>query len=772
MKTIKLIISIFLIILFAFPVPVFASPAQSESSELPNEIQITDNRAIFSFADIGNSAKELQSPLGETAILFSIPPNWQITSGSTVEIRFDVVISGIGTEIQNEATSYVTGGNLIVKFNDILIGIVTVNQSGSYIQQFAIPEEAVVSKRQDGRHALSITLDAQLSCNYDQNTNVTIKVDSFFDIFYQQTNPTLDLSKLPTPFYQANSIVTDNTLFVIRDDPQPAELQAAMNVISGFGAMINRAYNFQLVNYSALDDVAKAENNLVFIGFPSSFDALSEINLTIPVKSGSFEGIASQSIDDGILQMAASPWNASKVVLLVSGNSEEALSKAAYAVSTGNILIYQDPTLAYVSNVQFLPTEIPVVEQFRLEDLGYSTDTITGVGRSSEEYIFFASKSQLASVESYIELIYNHAGLREYTGSSFSLYLNGTVFFTKVLSEETEQVTNLQIRIPPGFLRYGENILELEVDMLEQPGCEEDSSILNPWFSVSNQSLFFMPTAGENLLSQILLRDFKFFPEIFSVSSDLSELTFVLPPNNFEAWRLAANLSYLIGNTAQPSISNIKVVYGDSVSDDIRINQSLIIIGKASDIPFISEINEELPAPFDLTTNTASEKQLLISYRIPQGQNVGYLELIPSPFNNEKSILFVSGNTDAGVTLAGNTLLENGLQDQLAGIFAVTNGTQIATGSGNSSFSIVGEGVPDSEQEIANQIDEESAPLEIAPPFWLIPFVIFSVLTILVIVFIVLRGFILKNQLLKVQETIIEKVNTDMPEEETKEDKK
>lgn len=772
MKTIKLIVSIFLIILFAFPSPVFASISQNEAPELLNDIQITDNRAIFSFADLGNSAKELQGPLGETAILFSIPPNWQITSGSTVEIRFDVVISGSGTETQNEATNYVAGGNLIVTFNNVLIGIVTVNQSGSYIQQFAIPEEAITSKRQDGRHVLSIALDAQLSCNYDLNTNVTIKVDSFFDIFFQQTSPTLDLSKLPTPFYQANSIVTGSTLFIIRDDPQPVELQAAMNVISGFGAMINRAYTFQLVNYSALDETAKTQNNLVFIGFPSSFDVLSEINLTIPVKNGSFEGIASPSIDDGILQMATSPWNASKVVLLVSGNSEEALSKAAYAVSTGNILIYQDPALAYVSNVQFLPTEIPVVEKFRLEDLGYSTATITGTGKSTEAYIFFASKSQLASVESYIELIYNHSGLREYTGSSFSLYLNGTVFFTKILSEETEQVTNLQIRIPPGFLRYGENILELEVDMLEQPGCNEDSAISNPWFSVSNQSSFFMPTAEENLLSEIILRDFKFFPEIFSISSDLSELTFVLPPNNLEAWRIAANLSYLIGSTAQPSISNIKVVYGDSVVEDVKTNQSLIIIGKASDIPFITEINEELPAPFDLTTNTASEKQLLISYRIPQGQNVGYLELIPSPFNNEKSILFVSGNTDVGVTLAGNTLLETRLQDQLAGIFAVTNGTQISTGSGNTSFSIVGEGVPGSEQEIANQLDEGSAPLEVTPPFWLIPFVIFSVVTILVVILIVLRGFIVKNQLLKVQETIIEKVNTNISEEENKEDTK
>lgn len=754
MKTIKLLLSIFLIILFAFPSPVFASTPQSESFGNPKDIQITDNQAIFSFEDLGNSAKVLQSPLGETIILFSVPPNWQIVSGSTVELRFDVIVSGIRSESSNQTTNFVTGGNLIVKFNDILIGIVNVNQSGSYVQQFSIPEEAVVSKRQDGRHALTITLDAQLSCNYDQNTNVTIKVDSFFNIFYQQSSPILDLSKLPTPFYQANSIVTGSTLFVIQDNPQPSELQAAMNVISGFGAMINRAYDFKLIHYSELDQLAKAQNNLIFIGFPSSFDVLSEINLKIPVKNGSFEGVPSQSIDDGILQMAASPWNASKVILLVSGNSEEALSKAAYAVSTGNILIFQDPALAYVSNVQFLPMEIPVVEQFTLEDLGYSTETISGVGRSTEEYVFFASKSQLAGIESYIELIYNHAGLREYTGSSFSLYLNGTVFFTKVLSEETEQITSLQIRIPPGFLRYGENILELEVDMLEQSGCEEDSAILNPWFSVSNQSLFFIPSAGENLLSQILLRDFKFFPEIFSTSSDLSELTFVLPPNNFEAWRIAANLSYLIGSTAQPGISNIKVAFGDSVSEEIRKNQSLIIIGKASDLPFIAEINEELPAPFDLSTNTASEKQLLISYRIPQGQNVGYLELIPSPFNNEKSILFISGNTDVGVTLASNTLLQTGLQDQLAGIFAVTNGSQIASGSGNTSFSIVGEGVPGSQQEVANQITEESAPLEITPPFWLIPFVILSIITILVVIFIILRDFILKNQVFKIQETI------------------
>lgn len=757
---IKMMLFTLLIGLSTFPTQVVAQQSTySDLSSVLPDIQITENRATFSLADLGISERNLIGPFDETSILFGTPPNWQLAPGSTIQLQFDVLISGTGINL-NEDVSYVAGVNLLIRFNNILLGIVTIDKSGSYVQSFSIPDEAFISTRADGRHALTISFDASLSCSYDLNASVTIKLSSIVDLFYQQTNPTLDLSKLPAPFYLENSLVSDSTLIIIKDNPTSTELQAALNVATGFGAMINDIYNFRLLNYSSLNDTLLAQNNLVFVGLAESFDILSGVNFKPLVNT--------QNVDDGILQLALSPWNSSKSVLFVSGNSLDALSKAAYAFSTGNILIYQEPEVAYVSNVQFLPSEIPVVEQFKLEDLGYASQTLEGAGRLSEDFVFYISKSQVVSTDAYIELIFSHSGLADYTASAFSLYLNGSIFFTKVLAKETEQVTTLQIRIPPGFFRYGENILELQVDMLASPGCDE-ATVLRPWFTVSNQSLFFVPASQLNT-DQVFIQDLKFYPEIFTISSDLSEITFIVPPDNLNSWQVAAQLAFNLGTTAQPGISNMKVAFADAISEEIKENQSMIVIGMPSDLLFISEINDVLPAPFDFDTNTASEKQLMISYRIPQGQSVGYLELLRSPFNEEKTILVVSGNTDEGVNLAGDTLVIRNLQDQLAGIFAVTNGTQIATSSANMSFSIVGQGVPGSEQIGETTISSETAPLDIETPRWLMPVIVSTSTIILIVSVIVFRRFLFKDQLRRKQEKLLEEAFDEDTKDEEKSD--
>jgi hypothetical protein len=744
MKKTKIIVFALLLVLLASPIHAFAQSSERGKMFQPEyEIEITDNRAVFSFSDLGVRERNLFSPLDATSLLFSVPPNWKLAPGGLLELHFDVVVSGADLgRIQEDA---LIGSNLIVRFNQVVLGVISAGATGSYVQQFQIPNDALVPSREDGRHVLSITFDAQLGCTYDLNSVVTIKPSSYFDLLYEEDSPQIDFSRLPAPFYLENSIVPDSVLVVVPDNPDPLELQAAMNVTAGFGAMIDDAYDFNLVNYQALDDVRRSQNHLIFVGLPSHFDVLSDVGFEIPVRDGQFEGVPAASSDDGILQMALSPWNPSKAIMLVSGKSLDALSKAAFAMSTGNVLAYQGSALAYVSNVQFLTSDIPVVEQFTLEDLGYPTEILDGVGTSSVDYRFHISKSQVASKESYIDLVYYHSALLGYGSSSLSVYLNGQVFATDVFTEETEQITTLRVRIPPGVLRYGENLLEIRSSMLVHPSCDE-IGFIDPWLTVSNQTLLFLPASEDNLLSDIVFRDLKFFPDLFTSNSDLGNVAFILPASDPVAWGIAGQISYLFGEATRLRISNLNVYFGDAIPDAVRSNRSMIIIGAPGDIPFIDEINNQLPAPFDFNDNTASEQQLQISYRIPSGQSVGYLELLTSPFNSGESILVISGNTSAGVAIAGNVLLQRDLQDQLAGVFAVSDGSQIATGNATSLFSIVGEGVPSAEQVLRTPIPSQTAPVALASPGWLAPFLIVSLLTVAGVAIFVIRASVRKDK--------------------------
>jgi hypothetical protein len=746
MKKNKLITFVLLIIFLASPVNVFARTFAGETSPRPvTEVQVSDNRVLFLLDDLRRGDRTLIGPFDAATYLFSLPPGWKISPGSIFELQYDLLVTGADANLLG-VENRIVGVNLVVRFNNIVIGNISGAGTGSYVQQFQIPNDALVSSREDGRHILSLAIDSQLGCFYDLNATVTVRATSFFDLTIEESSPYLDFSLLPAPFFLFNSIIPDSVLMVVPDAPDPMELQSAMNIAAGLGAMIGGGYDFQFVNYGDLTDQQLLQNHLIFVGLPDQFDMLSNVEFDIPVRNGQLDGLPPESGDDGVLQMALSPWNPLKALLFVSGNSLDSLSKAAVAFSTGRVLSYQSPTLSFISDVQTLSSDIPVLEQFTLEDLGYTPETVSGIGSSAVAYQFSVSKSQVATKDGYIDLIYYHSGLMDNTnGSSFSVYLNEQIILSQVFAEDSEQVTTLRIRIPPGILRYGANLLEIAPTMLVLPSCDQ-AVFLDPWFTISNQTLFSLPISDAQAPG-ILFPDLKFFPDLFTINSNLGDVAFVVPHSDSAAWSVAAQISYFFGQTTQLDISNLQVHYGDSVPDDTRQGQSLIVIGVASENSFISEINDQLPAPFDFSTNTASERQLQISYRIPPGQNVGYLELLASPFNTENSLLIISGNTREGVGIAGEVLLGEELRDQLAGVFAVTNGVQISTGNANSLFSIVGEGVPGAEPVVTEPASNGAGPVVLVPPAWLMPFIIASLVIIAGIVIYIILSAVQKNRL-------------------------
>ena len=138
--------------------------------------------------------------------------------------------------------------------------------------------------------------------------------------------------------------------------------------------------------------------------------------------------------------MAISPWNESKVLLLISGNSLDAVVKSAQAISSGNVLIYENPAIAYVADVQPLSDSLPVIEDFTFQSLGYKNETLSGLGLNSVQYLFNASKEQVTSKDAYVNLTYYHSGLLDYGFSSFSVELNNEVISSTAFSKEVRTI--------------------------------------------------------------------------------------------------------------------------------------------------------------------------------------------------------------------------------------------------------------------------------------------------------------------------------------------
>lgn len=743
MRKILVGFNILLILLFIQPLQVNAQGPD-----------VGENDAVISFGELGFIEDELFSPFDSTNVRFTVPANWRLTSGGEIVLEFDLLISGsdIG-KLSAEGEFY--SGTLAVTFNRQIIGTIYLSELGSHTVHLPIPDDALLSQDENNKYNVEILLNASISCDYDIHSSVILKPTSYLYLPFEISKPVMDLSRLPYPYYSRNSLVPlSQTMLVVPDNPDIYELQAALNVAVGFGSMTGGSSDLNLITASQLSDDLLVNANLIFIGTPEKFNQLSDVQFTSPVENGKFVNLDPVFANDGIIQITNSPWNENNAVMLVSGNTGEATNMAGRAVSTGNIFLMDDPTIAFVAEIQDNLDSSAVVENMTFEDLGYGTETISGVGFERVEYLFYVAKEQVNSQDGYIDLNYSHIGVLENIGSSVVVALNGEVISSGVLLNETEILSLERIEIPTGLLRFGENQLDVMVTLLPHVSCDFVGHLQN-YLSIDNQSLIHIPVGPPDESNGTQFIDLQLYPKMFLGYSDLGNLAFVLPKEHSPSWNIAANIAFLLGDVSVPSISNLKVVYGDEASGDVLQNNGLIIVGKPSMLPLLNEINDVLPAPFDFSSDTASEKELQVVYRIPPGVSLGYLEILSSPYNGSEAVLIVAGNSDQGVDLAGSALTNSDLKNQISGLFAVTNGTQVVSsrvspvsGSGSRQTSIVGDIVSGADEVVVAQVpDVAVSTTQISRPAWLLPVFIGSAVVLGLIILYLIGAAVSKKRI-------------------------
>ena len=183
-------------------------------------------------------------------------------------------------------------------------------------------------------------------------------------------------------------------------------------------------------------------------------------------------------------------------------------------------------------------------------------------------------------------------------------------------------------------------------------------------------------------------------------------------------------------------------------SDDILNNYNLVAFGKSSTLPFLSQINEDLPAPFPAGSDEAVQPSMTVNYSLLPDTSVGYLQLLPSPWNSEKVVLAVLGNTQDGIPMAGVTLTRDELTSELAGNFAIIYGDQVLTTDTRlgiskegliSGLSVAVTVTPSSVAVPPTQVQSQAVEKR---PGWILPLIVFITLLIVgFLAFILYREF-------------------------------
>jgi hypothetical protein len=668
-------------VIHSVPVPAAPLPDSSDDSQNPGILNpkgptpVDENTDTLTFKDFGFDELTLRGPFASGSYYFDMPPTWSIKDGAELRLVFDTFFTSTTSNPQALVNTHY-GGTLLVQYNYVNIATIDLTQEGRQQIAIPIPLDILNSLGKSQSQAIQLILDSGVNCDVDFRTTVIVRTNSQLYLPHDLVDPSVDLRFLPSPLY-LNSINERPTILIVPDNPTAGEMQAALSVAAGFGRMTFNRLAISLLPTSQVSSDQLANANVIFVGKASGLPLLQQVFLPAPLSDGKFT-VEQSEPTDGIVQMAVSPWNKNNVVLVVGGNEDGAVINAAQALSTGTLQVGKNPSLSVISSIQAVSFQYDatVVDQ-TFDDLGYGNVVVNQVGLNTVTYKFNVPQGYTLGPDAYLNLIFSHTAILEYDRSNIVVKLNEEPVGSIRLSDQTASQGSAKILLPASTVRPGSNRLSFEIYMESRNEC------VNPlfsglWMRIDPSSSLHLPFIPNPANSSILM-DLSRYPSPFAFDPVMNDLAIVLAPNDPTGWNIAAKLAFSLGNSSAIQIAGLETYYADAVPDEALQQRNILVVGRPSSLKIISDLNDKLPAPFEPGTDLAIEKNLQVSYRLAPGVDVGYLELISSPWNPIRNILFVGGSSDLGLQWAGDTLLFGRLQSQLSGNLAFINGEQIVS---------------------------------------------------------------------------------------------
>lgn len=681
----------------------------------------TGNDVVL-FSQVNQPDFVMRGPYASARIRFGVPVDWKLLPGAELQLVINHTFTSTRQTLSG-APLYNYGNTLQVSFNGKIIEIIPLGWTGLLTVVVPIPEEALVSNRDDRRHDLVLFLDAAEDCLFDESTSVVISSESRFYLPHQTVTPEMNFNFLPYPLYQSGQFLTldqlaaqnaglpldSSAVLVVPNQPTAGEMQAVLTTAAALGKMSNNNLVTTVMAESNLNNEMRNTKDLVYIGKSTSFSTLASLPLPSPTSGESFA--AAGSPGDGVLQMLPSPWNTSRTVMVVSGGNEQAVVKGAQALSSFSFLTSGRPDLVVVESVQPEQTagEVPVDRTFR--SLGYGPITLSGLGLVSADVRFLIPPGQGTNDEAYALIQFANSANINFNGSTLNVFINNLPVGGSRLELTEANTSTLRVKIPPYSLKPNINILTIEAELFPLDGCWNYTS-RQLWMSISPDSLLHIPLSAASV-SRNQFFNLAAYPYSLADHPSLKETSFILAPNDPAALSTAVSIASDLGRRMTGGLAEFSAFYANAVPDSVKTENNLVIIGRPSAIPLLQDLKDALPAAYPPGSDIPAIEKLRVVFRLPANTSLGYLQLLTSPWNSNRSILSVGGTNEDGLIWAGQSLTLPRLRGQLAGNFAVIKGDEILTADTRSGM-ISGELPSTAPLSAAEQI--QSAPAAPAEP--------------------------------------------------------
>ncbi|MGZ9165181.1 MAG: cellulose biosynthesis cyclic di-GMP-binding regulatory protein BcsB [Anaerolineales bacterium] len=704
------------------------------------QIQTDGSPATLSFAMLGQTDVLMRGPYSTTNLRFGLPLNWAFQEDANLQLILTSSLVRDGASPIAEGQPI--GATLSVHLNKSQIAMIPLTSGTNVTYEIPIRPDALVPSLSDGRHVLELILNADTDCdpNLLHQTSISISSASQLTLPYAEQTPVINLKQLPRPLFQRDSVYPVETILVVPDQPTAQEMQAALIAAAGLGRMSDSQLPFSLVNSSQITEEILTASNLIFLGKAENLSQLRDVELPAPLSDDGFDAEGSQP-DDGIMQIAVSPWNIGRALMVVSGTTDAGVVKAAQALSYGSIQTVADLNLAVVTDVappniadEGVNLDAVTSATHTFKDLGYDVAPLTGLGKSEFVVDFYVTPGMIANNGAYLDLVFNNSALLSFERSGLNISLNGNLIGSLRFSDETAGTATQRIRISPSLVLPGGNQLRIQAELAAPTSCSLADST-NLWASILPESSLYLPLiqapVGFNSVQNLSV-----YPYPFVNIPTLSNTAFILDKDNPASWATASQIAFGLGGRVRGAVIDLAVAFDDAVPEEMRSNQDLIVVGLPSDLTLISELKDTLPAPFEDGQNVPVVDNQQVSYRFPPETSMGYLQLLASPWNPSQTILTVVGSTNDGVQLAGNALSDPLQRSRLAGNLAVVSAENISVVDTRTGMGMGG--IADNPDVISEPVSPASDPSPSVPaarPTWILPAV--GVLVFLIIVVLI-----------------------------------
>lgn len=481
-----------------------------------------------------------------------------------------------------------------------------------------------------------------------------------------------DLGRYPAPFFRPNAPQPAPVRFIVPQHPSSAEVTALVRIAAQLGQFAGtRELPLDLAYDGQLSPAELAVSHLIFVGRVQSLPTLSQLPETEVRRAvdGSYLDDTGRPVPPGtgVILEAASPWNPARMALAVTGADDQAVERAAVAMSSRAGLQTLHGDHALIADAQ--PAAAPAAAGSAptlLADLGRGEQTVAGVGDHTLSFsVDLPSLVGRGALP--FDLVMSHSPLLDRARSSFRIALNGVPLTAASFQELAPARGTKHVELPAAALRPGSNTVDVTFSLRlpgegarGNQGCQSEPGE-QAWAVLHADSRFDPPIGGAPAAADVTL---DVYPYPFVRQGSLDEALLVVPESLGDGAalvRFAADL----GRQTRAAVMGLRAVTASTFTPAAAASASDVMLwGLPQENPLLGRLGSRLPIRVDERRRLVLSRDLLLAVR--DNAALGVIQEIPSPWVAGRTVLVVTATDPAAMPLAVQALRQGPLAGNAA----------------------------------------------------------------------------------------------------------